>query len=51
MRGQARWVNYSATASVFRQAFLLQQPGKLTEAEQLYLAVLQLDPTSPTRRG
>jgi tetratricopeptide (TPR) repeat protein len=31
---------------VFRQAFLLHQQGKLTEAEQLYLTVLQLDPDS-----
>jgi protein O-GlcNAc transferase len=36
----------SAAASVFRQAFLLHQQGKLVEAEQLYLTVLHSDPNS-----
>jgi hypothetical protein len=36
----------SSAVSVFRQAFLLHQQGKLTEAEQLYLTVLRLDPDS-----
>jgi tetratricopeptide (TPR) repeat protein len=36
----------SSAASVFRQALLLHQQGKLTEAEQLYRTVLQLDPDS-----
>jgi tetratricopeptide (TPR) repeat protein len=36
----------SSVASAFRQAFLLHRQGKLAEAEQLYLAVLQLDPDS-----
>jgi tetratricopeptide (TPR) repeat protein len=36
----------SSAVSTFRQAFLLHQQGKLTEAEQLYLTVLQLDPDS-----
>ncbi len=36
----------SSAVSAFRQAFLLHQQGKLTEAEQLYLTVLQLDPDS-----
>jgi tetratricopeptide (TPR) repeat protein len=33
----------SPAMAVFRQAFLLQQQGKLTEAELLYFAVLQFD--------
>ena len=34
----------SSTVSLFRQAVLSHQQGKLAEASQLYLAVLQLDP-------
>jgi tetratricopeptide (TPR) repeat protein len=35
-----------STGSVFRQAFLLDQQGKITEAEQLYRIVLDADPDS-----
>jgi tetratricopeptide (TPR) repeat protein len=37
---------FADAVSVFQQAVLLHQQGKLTEAEQLYLTVLQLDPNS-----
>ncbi len=37
--------------SVFRQAFHLHQQGKLTEAEQLYRSVLQVDPDSGARQS
>jgi tetratricopeptide (TPR) repeat protein len=37
---------FAQAETAFRQAFLLHQQGKLSEAEQLYLAVLQLNPDS-----
>jgi len=41
-----RQQSFAEAESVFRQAFLLHRQGKLTEAEQLYLTVLQLNPDS-----